>query len=62
MREGLIDYYFVYMQDYVDYSTSQEVFNNEIVTFSISNNNNVSLLIDSYKELIPNDNKTINND
>lgn len=51
MREGLIDYYFVYMQDYVDYSTSQEVFNNEIVTFSISNNNNIFLLIDSYKRI-----------
>lgn len=43
-------------------SAVKDYFNNEIVSFSTSNNNNISLIIDSYKDLVPNDNKIINTD
>ena len=43
-------------------SAIKDFFNNEIVSFSTSNNNNLSLILDSYKNLISNDNKIINAD
>lgn len=43
-------------------SAVKDYFNNEIVSFSMSNNNDVSLIIESYKDLIPNKNKIINTD
>jgi len=43
-------------------SAVKDYFNNEIVSFSTSNNNDVKLIIQSYKDLIPNKNKIINTD
>ena len=43
-------------------SAVKDYFNNEIVSFSTSNNNNIDLIIDSYKDLNPNKDKIINTD
>lgn len=43
-------------------SAVKDYFNNEIVSFSTSNNNDVKLIIDSYNDLIPNKDKIINTD
>ncbi len=43
-------------------SAIKDYFNNEIVSFSTSNNNDINLIVESYKNLIPNKDKIINTD